>query len=46
MKPELSLLVWSAALAFVHPATGERLEFRAPLPARMERLLSHLRDSG
>ena len=36
----------AATLAFVHPATGERVEFRAPLPARMERLLSHLRNTG
>ena len=44
--PLEGLALHAAALAFVHPATGERLEFRAPLPARMERLLSHLRDSG
>ena len=36
----------AATLAFVHPATGERVEFRAPLPVRMERLLSHLRNTG
>ena len=44
--PLEGLALHAAALAFVHPATGERVEFRAPLPARMERLLSHLRDSG
>lgn len=33
-------------LAFVHPATRSRQEFVSPLPARMERLLSHLRDTG
>jgi 23S rRNA pseudouridine1911/1915/1917 synthase len=36
----------AAQLAFAHPATGARVEFAAPLPARMERLLSHLRHSG
>jgi 23S rRNA pseudouridine1911/1915/1917 synthase len=34
----------AARLAFVHPVTQERMEFSAPLPARIERLLSHLRD--
>ena len=33
-------------LAFLHPATQARQEFVARLPARMERLLSHLRDTG
>jgi 23S rRNA pseudouridine1911/1915/1917 synthase len=33
----------AAVLAFTHPVTGERLEFRAPLPGRIERLLAHLR---
>ncbi|MBI2491024.1 MAG: RluA family pseudouridine synthase [Candidatus Rokubacteria bacterium] len=36
----------AAQLAFAHPATGAHLEFTAPLPARMERLLSHLRHSA
>jgi len=36
----------AARLAFAHPATGARVEFAAPLPARMERLLSHLRHSA
>jgi 23S rRNA pseudouridine1911/1915/1917 synthase len=36
----------AAALAFVHPVTGARLEFRSQAPARLERLLSHLRSSG
>ena len=35
----------AAALAFVHPVTEKRLEFGAPVPPRMERLLSHLRDA-
>jgi 23S rRNA pseudouridine1911/1915/1917 synthase len=30
-------------LGFVHPATGEWLECRAPLPADLEHLLAHLR---
>jgi 23S rRNA pseudouridine1911/1915/1917 synthase len=33
----------AAELAFTHPVTGERVTFAAPLPPRMERLLSHLR---
>ncbi len=35
----------AAALAFTHPVTGRRMEFASPLPARMERFLSHLRNS-
>ena len=35
----------AARLAFVHPATRERVEFSAPLPPRIARFLSHLRDS-
>ena len=35
----------AAALAFTHPVTGRRVEFASPLPARMERFLSHLRNS-
>jgi 23S rRNA pseudouridine1911/1915/1917 synthase len=36
----------AARLAFVHPATQERMEFSAPLPARIARFLSLLRDNG
>ncbi|MGH7353603.1 MAG: RluA family pseudouridine synthase [Candidatus Rokuibacteriota bacterium] len=36
----------AAHLAFDHPATGQRLELRAPPPARIERLLSHLRNAS
>ena len=36
----------AARLAFVHPATQERMEFAAPLPPRLRRFLSHLRDNG
>ena len=43
--PLEGLALHAAALAFVHPVTGERLEFTAPLPPRIERLLSHLRDA-
>lgn len=32
-------------LGFVHPVTGERLEFTSPLPERMASLLSHLRNT-
>jgi len=34
----------AAALAFVHPKTGIRLEFSSPLPARIERVLTYLRQ--
>src|SRR5262245_54834757 len=40
------LALHAARLAFVHPVTQERLEFSAPLPPRIERLLSRLRDTG
>ena len=43
--PLEGLALHAAALAFVHPATGRRLEFTAALPPRIERLLSHLRDA-
>ncbi|MEM7408530.1 MAG: RluA family pseudouridine synthase [Pseudomonadota bacterium] len=33
----------AAWLAFVHPATGVKVEFRAPLPTDLEQLLGHLR---
>lgn len=33
----------AATLGFDHPASGERLEFSAPLPADMEELLARLR---
>lgn len=36
----------AAALAFTHPLTGRRMEFTSSPPARMERLLSHLRNRG
>ena len=38
------LALHAAELAFVHPVTESRLQFASPLPARMERLLSQLRD--
>ncbi len=34
----------AARLAFVHPATGERLAFEAPLPADIQHVLASLRD--
>ena len=37
------LALHAAALAFVHPATQQTAQFASPLPARIERLLSHLR---
>jgi 23S rRNA pseudouridine1911/1915/1917 synthase len=33
-------------LAFVHPVTQRQVEFSSPLPPRLERLVSHLRDTG
>jgi 23S rRNA pseudouridine1911/1915/1917 synthase len=42
--PLPGLALHAAELAFLHPATGSRMEFASPLPARMERLLSRLRD--
>jgi 23S rRNA pseudouridine1911/1915/1917 synthase len=35
----------ATALAFVHPATDKPLEFVSPVPARIGRLLSHLRHA-
>ena len=35
----------AVALAFVHPASQKRVEFGSNIPARIERLLSHLRDT-
>jgi 23S rRNA pseudouridine1911/1915/1917 synthase len=43
--PFEGLALHAASLAFVHPATQEEVEFTAPLPARMERLLAHLRSA-
>jgi 23S rRNA pseudouridine1911/1915/1917 synthase len=39
------LALHAAELAFVHPVTESRLQFASPLPLRMERLLSQLRDA-
>ena len=39
------LALHAAELAFVHPITERRLQFASPLPLRMERLLSQLRDA-
>lgn len=44
--PFEGLALHAAELAFVHPATGTRMEFTSPLPPRMERLLSHLRNAS
>jgi 23S rRNA pseudouridine1911/1915/1917 synthase len=40
------LALHATALAFAHPVTGRALEFAAPLPPRIGRLLSHLRDGS
>jgi 23S rRNA pseudouridine1911/1915/1917 synthase len=34
----------AAVLGFVHPATGEYMEFSAPLPQDMEDVLASLRS--
>jgi 23S rRNA pseudouridine1911/1915/1917 synthase len=34
----------AADLAFLHPATQVRMQFSAPLPPRLQRLLAYLRD--
>lgn len=39
------LALHAETLGFVHPVTGERLEFTSPLPDRIVRLLSHLRST-
>jgi 23S rRNA pseudouridine1911/1915/1917 synthase len=44
VDPE-GLALHAAELAFVHPVTESRLQFASPLPRRMERLLSQLRDA-
>jgi 23S rRNA pseudouridine1911/1915/1917 synthase len=38
-------MLHAAVLGFVHPATGEYTEFRAPLPDDMERALAVRRAS-
>jgi 23S rRNA pseudouridine1911/1915/1917 synthase len=42
--PFEGLALHAAELAFVHPVTRVRMEFASPLPPRMARLLSHLRN--
>jgi hypothetical protein len=34
----------AAGLAFAHPVTGAPLDLACPLPDRITRILSHLRD--
>jgi 23S rRNA pseudouridine1911/1915/1917 synthase len=36
-------MLHAAVLGFAHPASGEYVEFRAPLPADMEREVAHRR---
>lgn len=40
------LALHAARLVFVHPETRSRMEFASPLPPRMGRLVSRLRDIG
>jgi len=37
-------MLHARALAFTHPATGERLAFESPLPADFEAVLSGLSE--
>ena len=39
-------LLHAARLSFTHPATGERMEFSAPLPEDFQRILDGLRKRG
>jgi 23S rRNA pseudouridine1911/1915/1917 synthase len=39
-------MLHAAVLGFVHPATGEYTEFRAPLPADMEHAVAGRRERG
>ncbi|OLB08318.1 MAG: hypothetical protein AUH14_01345 [Candidatus Rokubacteria bacterium 13_2_20CM_69_15_1] len=43
--PLEGLALHAVRLAFIHPATGRAQEFESPMPARIERLLSHLRNT-
>jgi 23S rRNA pseudouridine1911/1915/1917 synthase len=43
--PMEGLALHAVALAFLHPASGQLVELTSALPARIERLLSHLRHS-
>lgn len=43
--PFEGLALHAVELGFLHPSTRERMEFSSPLPARIECLLSHLRDT-
>jgi 23S rRNA pseudouridine1911/1915/1917 synthase len=48
LRPPIGLdgyALHAVALAFVHPAFRTTIECTAPVPARIERLLSHLRNS-
>ena len=40
------LALHAVALGFVHPVTQQRVEYASALPARLERLLSHLRHEA
>jgi 23S rRNA pseudouridine1911/1915/1917 synthase len=48
MRPPITLqglALHAASLAFLHPATQALHEFSAPLPLRLDELLSHLRNN-
>ena len=36
----------AGVLGFIHPSTGEYMEFKAPLPEYFEKLLKDLRNGG
>ncbi len=40
------LALHAAALAFIHPVSGQRMEFTSPWPRRIDQFLSHLRNIG
>jgi 23S rRNA pseudouridine1911/1915/1917 synthase len=44
--PLEGLALHAARLAFAHPVTGRPVEYTSPAPARIERLLSHLRNNA
>ena len=41
-KYDVTMMLHSALLAVEHPATGERMVFRAPLPERFEKVMKQL----
>ncbi|MBI3634987.1 MAG: RluA family pseudouridine synthase [Candidatus Rokubacteria bacterium] len=44
--PDVGYALHAERLAFLHPMTRQRMEFSAPLPPRLQALLSRLRHTG